>query len=109
MEDSAMMDRRQMLASMGSAAAGMAFLNDAVCQDQNPAAQVEDRGSSVKITALRAMVVGAKAYLRIGLRTGGGLAGIEAHYLRGGHLDFDSDEDGDLETYYIGIFGALKF
>ena len=45
------MDRRQMLASMGSAAAGWAMLNDAVGQDQNPAAQVEDRGSSVKITA----------------------------------------------------------
>ncbi|MBI3854684.1 MAG: hypothetical protein HY293_03215, partial [Planctomycetes bacterium] len=60
-----MMDRRQMLASMGSAAAGLAFLNEAVGQDQNPAAQVEDRGSSIKITALRAMTVGAKAYLRI--------------------------------------------
>src|SRR6185295_11477536 len=65
MEDSSMMHRRQMLASMGSAAMGLAFLNDAVGQDQNPAAQVEDRGSSIKITALKAMVVGAKAYLRI--------------------------------------------
>src|SRR4051812_27272475 len=60
-----MMDRRQMLASLGSAAAGLTFLNEAVGQDQNPAAQVEDRGASVKISALRAMTVGAKAYLRI--------------------------------------------
>jgi len=59
-----MMDRRQMLGSMG-AAAGFAFLNDAVGQDQNPAAQVEDRGSSIKISALKAMVAGAKAYVRI--------------------------------------------
>lgn len=61
-----MMDRRQMLASMGTAAAaGLAFLNDAVGQDQNPAAQVEDRGSSIRITALRAFNVGRKAFLKI--------------------------------------------
>src|SRR6185295_14430359 len=60
-----MMDRRQMLASMGSAAAGLALLNDAVGQDQNPAAQVEDRGSSIRISALKAMPVGRKAYLKI--------------------------------------------
>jgi galactonate dehydratase len=59
-----MMGRRQMLGSAG-AAAGLVFLNDAVGQDQNPAAQVEDRGSSVRISALRAMVAGAKAYVRI--------------------------------------------
>jgi hypothetical protein len=59
MEDPTMMDRRQMLGSMGAAAAGLAFLNDAVGQDQNPAAQVEDRGASIKITALKAMPVGA--------------------------------------------------
>src|SRR5579859_1531212 len=59
-----MMDRRQLLSTVG-AAAGVAFLNDAVGQDQNPAAQVEDRGSSIRITALRAMVAGAKAFVRI--------------------------------------------
>ncbi len=60
-----MMDRRQMLGSMGAAASGLAFLNDAVGQDQNPAAQVEDRGSSIKISALKAMTAGAKAYVKI--------------------------------------------
>ena len=60
-----MMDRRQMLASMGSAAAGLAFLNDAVGQDQNPAAQVEDKGSSIRITSLKAMPVARKAYVKI--------------------------------------------
>jgi galactonate dehydratase len=65
MEDPTMMDRRQMLGSVGAAAAGIALLRDAVGQDQNPAAQVEDRGSSIKISALKAMVAGAKAYIRI--------------------------------------------
>ena len=59
------MDRRRMLASMGAAAAGAAFLNEAVGQDQNPAAQVEDRGSSIKISALRALPAGRKVYLKI--------------------------------------------
>jgi galactonate dehydratase len=53
-----------MLGSMG-AAAGLAWLSDAGGQDQNPAAQVEDRGASVRITALRALTAGAKAYVRI--------------------------------------------
>jgi galactonate dehydratase len=65
MEGRPMLDRRQMLASMGAAAAGAMLLNDAVGQEQNPAAQVEDRGSSIKISALRAMPVGAKAYIKI--------------------------------------------
>src|SRR6188474_1766510 len=65
MEELPMMDRRQMLASMGAAAAGAAFLNEAVGQDQNPAAQVEDRGSSIRISALKAMPAGRKAYLKI--------------------------------------------
>jgi galactonate dehydratase len=60
-----MMDRRQMLASMGSAAAGLALLQDAVGQDQNPAAQVEDKGSAIRITSLKAMPVARKAYLKI--------------------------------------------
>jgi len=59
-----MMDRRRMLGSMG-AAVGLAFLDEAVGQDQNPAAQVEDRGASIKITSLKATVAGAKAYVKL--------------------------------------------
>ncbi|MBV8879131.1 MAG: mandelate racemase/muconate lactonizing enzyme family protein [Planctomycetaceae bacterium] len=59
-----MLDRRQMLGSLG-AAAGLAFLTDAVGQEQNPAAQVEDRASAIRISALKAVPVGAKAYVRI--------------------------------------------
>ncbi|HZE97480.1 MAG TPA: mandelate racemase/muconate lactonizing enzyme family protein [Planctomycetota bacterium] len=58
------MDRRRMLGSMG-AAVGLAFLDEAVGQDQNPAAQVEDRGASIKITSLKATVAGAKAYVKL--------------------------------------------
>ncbi len=43
--------RRNMLASTGAAAAGWALLCDAIGAD-NPAVQVEDRASSIKITGL---------------------------------------------------------
>ena len=51
----------------------------------------------------------AKAFLRAGLRVTGGIAGLEAAYLRGGDLDLGNTGDQDLETFYVGFFGALKF
>jgi galactonate dehydratase len=54
--------RRHALASLGLAGA---FPFEAVGQEKNPAAQVEDRVSTVTITALRAMPVARKAYVKI--------------------------------------------
>jgi hypothetical protein len=51
----------------------------------------------------------ARAFLRIGMHSGGGIAGLETSYLRGGHLDFGDDNGGDLSEFYIGLFGALQF
>jgi hypothetical protein len=51
----------------------------------------------------------AKAYLRAGFRVTGGIGGFEMHYLRGGELDFGDQGEGELEHFYIGIFGALRF
>ena len=50
-----------------------------------------------------------RAFLRAGLRVSGGIAGLEAGYLRGGEIDFGGDAGGEVEEFYIGIFGALKF
>jgi galactonate dehydratase len=52
------MNRREMLTSMG---AGMLCL----AQEKNPAAQVEDRATAIRISALRAMQAGRKAYVKI--------------------------------------------
>jgi galactonate dehydratase len=41
------------------------MLREAISQDQNPAAQVEDRGANLNIKGLRASRVGTKAYVRI--------------------------------------------
>src|SRR5437762_2653077 len=57
--------RREWLASLGAAASGMAFLNEAVGQDKNPAAQVADSAASLRITALKTHLVQHKVYVEI--------------------------------------------
>src|SRR3989442_15683844 len=57
------LDRRQVLGAAGAVAAGGLLLNEAVAQ--NPAANVEDRGASIRIRALRTHRVGSKVYVQI--------------------------------------------
>ena len=57
--------RREMFTTFGAIAAGQAILNDAVAQERNPAAQVADRSSTIKISKMRATWVGPTVYLRI--------------------------------------------
>jgi hypothetical protein len=51
----------------------------------------------------------ARAFLRAGGRADGGFAGIEASYLRSGNIDLADNADGQLEEWYIGIFGSIAF
>ena len=51
----------------------------------------------------------ARVFLRLGFQVTGGLAGIEASYMRGGKMEFGDAVGGEVEEYYLGIFGALKF
>ena len=57
--------RREMLGSMGLAAAGAAFLNDAVSADDRPAANVGDRASSIRITGLKANICRDRVFVKI--------------------------------------------
>src|SRR4051794_8980510 len=57
--------RRQVLHTLGAAAAANDLLCDAVAQDKNPADQVADRSSSIKITTMRAIWVKASVFVRI--------------------------------------------
>src|SRR5438128_450652 len=61
----ARLGRRELLTSVGAMAAGGLMLADGVAQEQNPAANVADRTSTIKISSLRAMRVGTKAYVKI--------------------------------------------
>src|SRR5262245_34299166 len=57
-------DRRAWLAS-AAGVTGAAFWADVSAAQENPARQVEDRGSNLKIKSLRGFRVGTKAYIRI--------------------------------------------
>jgi len=50
-----------------------------------------------------------RVFLRVGARMEGGFGGIEAAWMRGGDLDFADNAQGDLEEFYIGVFGQLTF
>jgi galactonate dehydratase len=57
-------NRRDAITAAG-ALAGAALLAEAVGAADNPAAQVADKASSIRITSLRTTVVGPKAYFKI--------------------------------------------
>src|SRR5262245_21904817 len=63
-QDTPPLNRRELLESTGVLAAG-GLLAGAVAEAANPAAQVADRASTVRITRLKAAPVGAKAYVKI--------------------------------------------
>lgn len=56
--------RRNLVASAGAAAAGLLLLNEVVGAD-NPAVNVDDRASSIKITGFKTYPVGSKTFLKI--------------------------------------------
>src|SRR5262249_25781809 len=59
------MDRRECLTAATAVAAGSALLAETVGQDKNPAAQVADRTSTLKITALRTYWVNPVVFVKI--------------------------------------------
>src|SRR5436190_4624533 len=59
------LNRRAMLGTAGAAVAGLALLNHAVAADNNPAAQVADSVSTLKITALKTHLVQSKVFVEI--------------------------------------------
>lgn len=73
--------RRNCLASMAAIAAGQALLQEAVSAENNPAAQVADSASSIKITGLRATWVSPNVFVRIETNQGivgwGDLKGVD--------------------------------
>src|SRR2546423_6666343 len=60
-----MKSRREVLTTAGTVAAGAALLNETVAVAQNPAAQVADRSSTIRISRLRATLVGPTVYVKI--------------------------------------------
>ena len=69
-EARSMIGRRDLLAGVGAAAAGMAFLQNSVADEKNPASQVADRSSSIRITGMKTYWVGPVVYVKIGTNLG---------------------------------------
>jgi galactonate dehydratase len=73
--------RRAALTSLAAAAAGHALLQEAVGDEVNPATQVGDRTTSIKITAMRAIWVGSHVFIKIetnhGVTGWGDLKGVD--------------------------------
>jgi hypothetical protein len=63
-ESSGEVSRRAALGTLG-AAGGLLLLNQAVAQDNNPAAQVADTASSIRITGLKTHRVQSKVFVEI--------------------------------------------
>jgi galactonate dehydratase len=60
-----MPSRREVLTSTAAIATGSALLNEAVAAEQNPAAQVGDRSSTIRISRLRATRVQHTVFVKI--------------------------------------------
>jgi galactonate dehydratase len=67
------MDRREYLTAAAALAAGTALFNQAVGADRNPAAQVTDRTSTLRLTGFRTFWVGPNVFVR--LETNHGVVG----------------------------------
>lgn len=62
--------RRELLSTAAILAAGNALLQDVVSAQENPAAQVVDRASSIRITALKPYLVSPHLFIRIDTNQG---------------------------------------
>ena len=75
------MVRRELLAGFGAIAAGIALVNNSVADEKNPATQVADRTSTIRITALKTYWVGPVVYVKIetnhGITGWGDLKGVD--------------------------------
>lgn len=63
--DSAGVSRRDLLATSAAIAAGSVLLAEGAAKADNPAANVEDRGASIRISGLKAIPVGPKVFVKI--------------------------------------------
>src|SRR6185295_4091052 len=73
--------RRNWMTGLGAAAAGAAFINESVGDDKNPAANVADRSSTIRITGMKLYWVGPVVYVKIetnhGISGWGDLKGVD--------------------------------
>src|ERR1051325_9817638 len=81
-----MQSRREALTAARALAAGTALLNEVVAAPQNPAAQVQDRSSTIRITRLRATLLSPAVFIKIetnhGITGWGEIKGVDPRVAR---------------------------
>lgn len=84
-ESRSRLPRRDLIQTL-SAAAGLAFLDSAVAQDNKPGTQVEDRASSIRLTGMKTYWVGPVVYLKLETNQGifgwGDIKGVDPRVSR---------------------------
>lgn len=80
-QDQTRLGRRDLLTGLPAAAMGLAWAQSAVADNQNPATQVVDRSSTIRITGMKTYWVGPVVYLKIetnhGVSGWGDLKGVD--------------------------------
>ena len=51
----------------------------------------------------------ARAFLNVGFLVPGGIFGVQASYMRSGSIKFAQNVGGEINEFYIGVFGSLMF
>ena len=78
--------RRDFISSFGATAAGLAFLDSTIAQENKPGTQVEDRASTIRIIGMKTYWVGPVVYLKIETNHGivgwGDLKGVDPRVSR---------------------------
>src|SRR5262245_38465367 len=57
--------RRDILAGLASATTGLAFVNESVGTENNPATDVVDRASTIRLTGMKTYWVGPVVYVKL--------------------------------------------
>ncbi len=51
----------------------------------------------------------ARTFINVGFLVPGGIFGVQGSYMRAGALHFAGNVGGDVNQFYIGVFGSLMF
>jgi hypothetical protein len=68
-----------------------------------------DQTSSNQSVSETGAAFAGRAFVNVGFNTGGGFAGVQLSYLGSGNLDLVDNASGDLDEFYFGLFGSLRF
>ncbi len=74
----------------------------------NLSLDADDTGSGESFSESDA-ALSARVFLNVGFRAENGYAGLQASYMRGGDLEFAENAGGEVEEFYVGFFGCLRF